>query len=67
MTKLETLPVKLANQVSSSLNRMLLGQDARLRAQQRDNKADEIYWHAYQLQAEQELQTMGIRLAAPLE
>jgi hypothetical protein len=67
MTKLEVLPVKLAHQVSSSLNRMILGQDARLRAITRDNRADEKYWHAYQLQAEKELQAMGIHLAAPLE
>jgi hypothetical protein len=67
MTKLEALPVKLANQVSSSLNRMLLGQEARRSSQERGNASDEAYWYAYQLQAEKELQEMGLHLYAPLE
>jgi hypothetical protein len=63
----QQLPIKLANQVSNALNRMLLGQEACARAIDRGNSNDTEYWHNYQLQAEKELQEMGVHLAAPLE
>lgn len=64
---MDRLPVKLANAVSNQLNQMLLGKEARERAELAKDTEGVQYWYAYQLAAERELQAMGIHLAAPLE
>lgn len=65
----ERLPVAHANLLSNLINQMLLGKESRIFAENRTprNEADVQYWYDYQLRAEQELMTLGIHLAAPLE
>jgi hypothetical protein len=46
---------------------MLLGKESYDRAYARQDQSDIEYWYAYQMEAEQELQALGIHLAAPLE
>lgn len=65
--RIHRLPVHSANLLSNLINQMLLGKEAVDRAKLRNDKPNIEYWYQYQLNAEKELQALGIHLAAPLE
>jgi hypothetical protein len=63
------LNTKQADELSNLINQMLLGMESRRSAEERvpRNEADVKYWYQYQLNAERQLQALGIHLSAPLE
>jgi len=66
---MKRLPVQTANELSNLINQMLIGKEALARIERTNQRTQEDlqYWYDYQHRAEQQLQAMGIHLAAPLE